>query len=490
MLTQLPLDCGHAGIDAAVNSPLLPSSASSFRSRFLRARECRQPEYFHAEPRNLRVSHVIKQWEECLFGDSFSLAERKTEIDMRHVSSIGTNPEAVQGFVMAPKPATIGLVMIAKNEVAVIGKACRSVAHLIDHYTIILDAESNPNDSSEDEIVKALGDRGQIFYESYVNVSDCRNRCIAHAEEHTDYLLALDADDTIEGDCDKSQLTADIYNVRIEDSNCTYWRPILFRSNRGCHYEGVVHEFLTSATPNLVGMNLPSLVYRRGFDGDTWSNPELKRLLEAKVSGLLDDETYEQLAARERQKASKRKYAGHAALLKRELAKDPSNTRNMFYYAQSLKDAGETEQAIAAYRYRAEMGGWDQEVFVSYLTAGALSMRAGQPADKWAPLLTKACIAVPARAPEALVVMAEGLTRLGDRFMAYVFAKASVGFAIPSDALFVDEGVYTWRNALTYGVCAFDYGLKQEARVVLSEMRSRFPADQLATADEIIGKCQ
>lgn len=369
--------------------------------------------------------------------------------------------------------------MIAKNEERVIGRACRSVAHLVDWYTIILDSESDPKDASEEQIVKALGIGGQILYEPYGSVSECRNRCIAYAEPNTDYLLALDADDVIVGDIDKSKLTADVYTVRIEDgaaaaeggkqevkprvSGCAYSRIILWRTGKGLHYKGVVHEHLTP-TDGLSVAPLSSIVYRRYTDGRSWGD-------------------------------LKGKYLGHAALLKKELERDPSMaTRNAFYYAQSLKDAGEYREAVDAYVNRANMGGSDQEVFVSWLSAGRLAMehfgKDPPPSSDWFMwACEEAYHAVPSRYPEVFLVLAEGYARRGDRWKAYVYAKASLASAIPPGGLFTDESAYTWRNFLTYGVCAFSLGFIQEAETVLRAVRNRLPADQLPVVDEILAKC-
>ena len=40
-------------------------------------------------------------------------------------------------------------------------------------------------------------------------------------------------------------------------------------------------------------------------------------------------------------------------------------SRYTFYLAQSYRDCGENEKAVAAYLDRATMGHWDEEIFVS-----------------------------------------------------------------------------------------------------------------------------
>lgn len=45
-------------------------------------------------------------------------------------------------------------------------------------------------------------------------------------------------------------------------------------------------------------------------------------------------------------------------------------TRYLFYLAQSWRDAGEPDKAIAAYIRRAAMGGWEEEVFYARYQVG------------------------------------------------------------------------------------------------------------------------
>jgi cytochrome c-type biogenesis protein CcmH/NrfG len=59
------------------------------------------------------------------------------------------------------------------------------------------------------------------------------------------------------------------------------------------------------------------------------------------------------------------KYQKDAELLEQALRQEPGNTRYAFYLAQSHYDAGDLERALEAYTRRAEMGGWEQEVFYS-----------------------------------------------------------------------------------------------------------------------------
>ena len=79
---------------------------------------------------------------------------------------------------------------------------------------------------------------------------------------------------------------------------------------------------------------------------------------------------------------NKTRYARDAAIIARALKneRDPLlRARYTFYLGQSYHNALEPERAIEAYRQRATMGFWDQEVFISlYRVAQIMAERVGQ----------------------------------------------------------------------------------------------------------------
>ena len=68
------------------------------------------------------------------------------------------------------------------------------------------------------------------------------------------------------------------------------------------------------------------------------------------------------------------KYARDANTLEQALLQEPGNARYAFYLAQSYRDAGQLEKALAAYERRATMGGFEQEVYISLLAAGYIHL--------------------------------------------------------------------------------------------------------------------
>ena len=118
-------------------------------------------------------------------------------------------------------------------------------------------------------------------------------------------------------------------------------------------YEGVLHEFLSCGAEPEGGRVMPR-------------ERSQKQLPGARIHVGND-------SARRRNRGSEH-YRQEADLLERALATETDPflvARYKFYLAQTHLDAGDKEKALAAYRERAALGLWDQEVFISlYRSAG------------------------------------------------------------------------------------------------------------------------
>lgn len=160
----------------------------------------------------------------------------------------------------------------------------------------------------------------------------------------------IDADDVLVAPPDFSmpRLTHDAYALTVMDQNVRYQRIHLVRAACGWRYEGVLHEYITCDRPHSKA-HLPGLVYQRLGGGARSRDPE--------------------------------KFLKDAAVLQAALEREPQNARYVFYLAQSWRDAGRFQEALATYRRRAEMGGWDEEVWYSWYEAARLLERIGAERD-------------------------------------------------------------------------------------------------------------
>jgi hypothetical protein len=505
-------DNGLGALPQTINSPLLTNDEELFIQTFIR--ELYNPTVESCPPKDFRRSAVLNAWEHALFGTVSSteeIADRRGRLLARE--QFGEAPTVPDRVTLPPaKCLTIGLIMIAKDEAHVLPRSLGSVKHLFDYYTIILDADNT--DNSEEVIKQVLGDiPGQVLKEPYMNVSYARNRAIFHAEKHTDYLFALDADDVVEGFIDKSELGADSYDIRIIDGSaltsggavpvnmadrgcCVYMRPVMIRSGRGFRYVGVDHEYLTSDVPNTTRGLIQGAVMRRYTDGRSWVTPEIEDLRARTNAGKVTPEEFAVIYARLTDEACRQKYYKRAKLLERELEKNPADSRSAYYCAQNYFDARCKHEAAQMYLKRASMGGWDQEVFMALMRAADIladSDKLNIGAISWEKLYLQACEVCPFRATEALWHLAWQHFQQKNYMKAYIYAKATFGTNVPESnmpVLLIDEQVYAWKAPLLYGWSAFNAGFKKEAKAMLELILPNLPAHEETQVRELLEQCK
>lgn len=264
---------------------------------------------------------------------------------------------------------TICLAMIVKNEAHVIARAIGAVKPFVDCFAIV---DTGSTDNTQQMARLALGVMpGEYISAPWEGYGPSRTRSIRLAEEvGADYCLIVDADDIWRGT--KPTLDGgDGYSVwcdRGRDSGRRWTTTRLLKLGKGIRYEGVVHEMPVYANgqpvvpaPTIEGLEVTSLP-----DGATWANPN--------------------------------KYLDHAKAIAAAMVDDPANTRHAFYLAQSYRDHGDNERAVALYLARAAMGrGIDpEEIYVSYLEAGRAQLRLNR-LDEAKRTLWNAHLAYPAR---------------------------------------------------------------------------------------------
>lgn len=226
-----------------------------------------------------------------------------------------------------------------------------------------------------------------------------RSELLRRASHDCDYILMLDADMELVQDAPLPALTADAYLIRIKDRALEYPLPLLTKASLPYFYAGVAHSYLACSAPH----NPPELLH------------EL-HLLDHGGGGHREG-----------------KIEQDAALLGAEVAKNPLDRRSWFYLAQSYRDLGQIDKAIACYRMRASLGGWDEEVYNALYAAGTLLCE-NVSYHEGAPLLLEAFKLKPNRA-EALRALAGSTTSVADKIP---FPK--------EDLLFVRPSAYTYQE--------------------------------------------
>jgi glycosyltransferase involved in cell wall biosynthesis len=323
-----------------------------------------------------------------------------------------------------PRPS-ICLCMIVKNEAGVIRRCLDSVHDLVDYWVI---SDTGSDDDTKEVINTALKDiPGELHDDAWVNFGHNRTLNIGRAYGKADYLLLIDADMVVRQVEDLTHLDADSYLLR-HTGNIEYRIKRLVRGDIHWRYEGVTHEYLTSARPDIEA-HLDALVIDHFGDGGSRAD----------------------------------KFERDERLLSAELERDRDNTRTLFYLAQTCRDLAEihhdperAKRAIELYERRARMGGWEEEIYYSLLQTGILHADFGD----WPSAMdafVRAWESRPHRA-EACYELASRLRVAGRYRAAYAFARAGLGMPVPEDLLFVHPWVYEWGLLFEYSITAYWIG--------------------------------
>jgi glycosyltransferase involved in cell wall biosynthesis len=326
---------------------------------------------------------------------------------------------------MAPR---IVLTMIVKNETEVLERSLRSVHGLVDSWCIV---DTGSTDGTQ-ELIRTLmaGIPGELHERPWVDFARNRSEALELARPLGEYSLMLDADDHMELSHDsdvaalKASLFADAYYLDVLDHGTQYVRLGLTSTAIPWRYRGVLHEFpecdSETHTETLSGLNY----VRVGGGARSQLSDKFVRDAQVLESALLT-ETDESLQC-----------------------------RYTYYLGQSYRDAEMPAEAIAAFERRAQMGGYRQEICVGLMSAGHLAHQLNYPFAQVLDFYLRAYDTIPNRA-EPLYYAAK-LCRDSDRLRnAYLFAIAAVEIPRPTDSLFQQLDVYTWRSEFELSVAAW-----------------------------------
>jgi FkbM family methyltransferase len=240
--------------------------------------------------------------------------------------------------------------MIVKNEAHVIASTLENLCHYIHFdYWVIVDTGSTDNtkqiiyDFFKDKNIK-----GELHETEWKNFGFNRSDALSKAFNKTDYLLIFDADDRIVGDFIlPKELNLDGYHLKFGD-NFSYVRLLLVNNALRWKFMGVLHEYIicTNEKYNCKFENIEGNYHLiSGKSGARSNNPNKYR-----DDALILEKAYDEAVK----------------------LKDDIMVRYSFYCAQSYKDAGDNVKSIEWYKKRISHGGWNQEVYYSYITIGQL----------------------------------------------------------------------------------------------------------------------
>jgi glycosyltransferase involved in cell wall biosynthesis len=358
----------------------------------------------------------------------------------------------------------IGLCMIVRNEANVVTRCLDSVQPLIDY---VLVEDTGSTDGTQAIIRDWLARKdipGEIIEKPWHDFATNRSLALARLRdrEDIDYALIIDADDTIvlqEGldvSAFKSNLVTDLYNLEMRNGPLRYHRPQICSNRLAFHFRGVLHEYLEGPADGFTSGTATGLYIRSSREGNRSNDTD--------------------------------KYRNDAEVLERalETEEDPFlRSRYTFYLARSYHHAEEKAKAIKLYLKRAELGYWEEEVFVSLYSAARLQELTGQPFDEVVAAYLRASDLAPGRA-EALHAACR-YCRVNDRFAeGYEIARRGLNISIPEGGLFVEPWVYDYGILDEFAVLAYWTERYQECLDACQRLLTddRMPRDMRGRVEE------
>lgn len=318
--------------------------------------------------------------------------------------------------------------MIVKNEAHCITKCLESVKPYIDYWII---SDTGSTDDTETVVKNVLkGIPGEFHHHEWSDFSTNRNLSLNLAKTKADYVLIIDADDslTLDDPSVMSNLEYDAYGITFNHGSIRYERVQIVKSSLDCEYKSVLHEYMNLPNGARAAI-LPGATIHFGANGARSQDPD--------------------------------KYLKDAIILEKAILAEPNNSRYVFYCAQSYRDAKMTEKAINYYNKRITMGGWAEEVFVSFLEAAKLLEGLTSDINLIESAYLRAYNYLPTRI-ESLHYLAAYCRRRNAFDKAYFYAKRAQNTPQPN-GLFIEKEIYDWKMTDELAIAAFYVGAKEEA---------------------------
>lgn len=341
-------------------------------------------------------------------------------------------------FSAEPKK-TVCLNMIVKNETKVIKRCLTSVKPLIDYWVIV---DTGSTDGTQEMIKEFMKDiPGNLYETPWINFEHNRNDALVKAKGKADYILVIDADEVFSYDKDFKWpvLDKDFYHITTKYGGSEYARAQLVNNHLPWRWVGVVHEALDC--PQARTCETLEGIYNIVHTDGARSEDPLK-------------------------------YQKDALMIEAALNKDPTNTRYMFYLAQSWKDAGEYAKALEWYQKRIDMGGWNEEVYWSMLQVAHMQKALEMPEKTFLTSYYQAFHFRNSR-PEALYSIANYYRLNGNYAAGYLIAETGVSLPVSKDCLFVEKYIYDYAMELELTICAYWTGRYDVCEKISKQMLAK-----------------
>lgn len=345
-------------------------------------------------------------------------------------------------YPLSSEILTIGLVMMVKNEKKRIQYTLDSIVGHVD-CMIIYDTGSTDNTI---DIIKKHADKHKInlylIEGEFVDFSTSRNVVLNFADTiDVKFLLLMDTNDELKGgDKLRRFITENMNSETTGYLICQNWwfgkfdkyYNIRFVKNRtGWRYKGCVHEWISDTTSST----------------DQPSHPVIR---------IPDDIILYQDRTKDDDKTSKR-FKRDRKLLLAAYKDNPTDSRTLFYLAQTCSCMGLNEESLYYYKLRSDLEGFQEEKFHSFLRSGNL---AAILRHSWYDVMSYYMKAIEhSNRAEPYVKIAHHYINEKKYEIATGFARMACELEYPDTCiLFVDKKVYDYDRWHLLGISAYYVG--------------------------------
>lgn len=358
----------------------------------------------------------------------------------------------------------IALVCMVKNEEARIHVTLNSIIGVCSSL-IIYDTGSTDNTikvikdfSKKHKILLRLIEETPIFKGNYFDYASNRNTLLKFVDTFTDidFCLLMDCNDELRGgDYLLKYVESEISSKNTIYNTCQLWysgtyskyfNSRLIKPRKGWYYKMPVHEYLENSQniKHCEKMSDNIILYQdRTRD---------------------DNKSYE-------------RHHRDVKLLLLEYKSNQNDTRVVFYLAQSYECIKDYKNAMKYYKLRSEMGGWDQEVYLSLYRYAINNKNNGGSLIEYVNNLLVAHKYRPIRL-EALykVIHYCRLNKLYE--IGYQLGKEFIMKPYPDDNLFVEMNIHIFLFDDEVGLCAYYTGRYEESRKIYNNILSTKKLDK------------
>jgi glycosyltransferase involved in cell wall biosynthesis len=344
----------------------------------------------------------------------------------------------------------IGLVSIVKDETAILSRLLSSVKPYVDIYLFCDTGSTDGTVEFLENYLENNGLEGFVARHPWYDFGTNRNMCLDEMNNYLpailrpEYLLLPDADfELLVKDPKWTEKIPYDYNlIAYERSSLSYRQATLINARKDCRYYGVTHEYISCSDVNEQG----EAAFTKGhFNGIAFVHHR-------DGANRID------------------KFERDERMLKASLEANPSDSRSVFYLAQTLENLGKYDEAIIYYSLRIQAGGWYEEVWFSMYKIGVCKMKRGDSTDSFINDLLEAYDFVPTRS-EPLFYLVQAYRNEKKYSLCIMLGLFGNTLHIPKDQhLFIENSIYNWQFKDELSQCLYWKGSYEESKSLMEDL--------------------